>query len=215
MASAGAVTCERILEQGLELMSRNGLGGVTLGVLADQVGMSKSGLFAHFKSKDEVQIGLLEHTVKVGEQQIIAPAMRSPEGLPRLKALMKYWLGWTKRAGLPGGCPVAAAMFELDDVDGPVRDWVLAQERRWCDFLRHNVEQAVTRGQLQPDLDAEQFVWEMCGIYLAHHVAYRFRKARDADQRAETAFEALLARALREEKAGKSKRKAQAADRTR
>ena len=133
--------------------------------------------------------------------------MRSAEGLPRLKALMKHWLGWTKRAGLPGGCPVAAAMFELDDVEGPVRDWVLSQEKQWRDFLRHNVEQAVTRGQLKPDLDTEQFVWEMCGIYLAHHVAYRFVRARDADQRAEIAFEALLVRARPEEKARKSKKR--------
>jgi len=194
-SSPGPATRERILEQGLALMSQKGLGGVTLGVLADRVGMSKSGLFAHFKSKDEVQIGLLEHTLKVGEQRIIAPAMRAPEGLPRLKALMRHWLGWTKRAGLPGGCPVAAAMFELDDVEGPVRDWVLAQEKKWRGFLREMVAQAIAHGHLRADLDADQFVFELTGIYLAHHAAYRFVKSADADRRAATAFEALLARA--------------------
>lgn len=177
-------------------MSQNGLGGVTLGVLADQVGMSKSGLFAHFKSKDEVQIALLERTLKVGEQVIVAPTMRAAEGLPRLRALMQHWLGWTKRAGLPGGCPVAAAMFELDDLEGAVRDWVLTQEKRWRGFLEQVVQQAVARGDLRPDLDLEQFVWEMTGIYLAHHVAYRFLKSRDAGQRAAAAFEALVARAV-------------------
>lgn len=199
------MTRERILEQGLALMSQNGLSGVTLGVLADEVGMSKSGLFAHFKSKDEVQMALFEHTLKVGEKQIIAPAMRAPEGLPRLKALMKHWLGWTKRAGLPGGCPIAAAMFELDDVDGPVRDWVLAQEKKWTNFLRQHVEHAIARGHLRSDIDAEQFVFEMTGIYLAHHVAYRFVRSRDANQCADSAFEMLLARALPEEKPRKSK----------
>lgn len=186
-------------------LSQNGLSGVTLGVLADQVGMSKSGLFAHFKSEDEVQIGLLEHTLKVGEQQIVAPAMRAPEGLPRLQSLMRHWLGWTKRAGLPGGCPVAAAMFELDDVEGPAREWVLAQEKRGRGFLRQAVEDAIACGHLRADLDTEQIVWEMVGIYLAHHVPYRFVRSKDADRRAATAFEALVARAVPAKKTRKSR----------
>ena len=189
-------TRERILDEGLALMSKAGLGGVTLGVLAEQVGMSKSGLFAHFKSKDEVQIALLEHTLKVGEREIIAPAMLAPEGLPRIKALMKQWLGWSKRAGLPGGCPIAAAMFELDDVEGPVRDWVQGQEKKWRAFLCGLVEASIASGHFRKDLDAEQFVWEMAGIYLAHHVAYRFARSPDADHRAAAAFHALVARAL-------------------
>jgi len=189
-------TRDRILREGLALMSKVGLGGVTLGVLADRVGMSKSGLFAHFKSKDQVQIGLLEHTLQVGEKEFVQPAMCAPEGLPRLKALVSHWLGWTKRAGLPGGCPVAAAMFELDDVEGPVRDWVLAQENRWRSFLKQLVEEAVSRGHFRKDLDADQFVWELTGIYLAHHSAYRFVKSADADRRAGAAFEGLVARSL-------------------
>lgn len=205
MTSPGPATRARILEEGLALMSQYGLGGVTLGVLADRVGMSKSGLFAHFKSKDEVQIGLLEHTLKVGGQRFIAPAMRAPEGLQRLEALMRHWLGWTKRAGLAGGCPVAAAMFELDDVDGPVRDWVLAQEKKWRGMLRQMVEQAVDRGHLRADLDADQFVFEMTGIYLAHHVAYRFVRSADADRRAAAAFDALLARSFPPKKRRRSK----------
>src|SRR5512132_3785404 len=96
-------TRERILDQGLALTSQLGLEGVTLGVLADQVGMSKSGLFAHFRSKEEMQIGLLEHTAEVGAAHIIAPSMNKPEGLPRLKALVRNLFGWAPRAGLPGG----------------------------------------------------------------------------------------------------------------
>jgi len=205
MTSAAFSTRERILSEGLALMSKTGLGGVTLGVLADQVGMSKSGLFAHFKSKDEVQIGLLEYTLKVGEEQFVRPAMKAPEGLPRLKALVSRWLGWTRRAGLPGGCPVAAAMFELDDVEGPVRDWVLAQENRWRGLLKQLVEEAVGRGHLRKDLDADQFVWELTGIYLAHHAAYRFVKSADADRRAAAAFDALVARSLPRGKTAKSR----------
>ena len=102
------------------MMSREGLAGVTLGQLEGQVGMSKSGVFAHFRSKDEVQIGLLEHMARFAAPHVVQPAMREPQGLPRLEALVRNWLGWSKRAGLPGGCPVAAGMFELDDAEGPV-----------------------------------------------------------------------------------------------
>src|SRR5215210_7732103 len=123
-----STTRERILERGLALMSQAGLGGVTLGVLADQVGMSKSGLFAHFKSKDEVQIELLDYATHYVRVHVIEPAMKEPEGLPRLRALVHNWLGWAPRSGLPGGCPVAAGMFEFDDVESPVRDKIAALE---------------------------------------------------------------------------------------
>src|SRR5579864_7264671 len=108
MGYTGASTRERILERGLALMSQTGLTGVTLGLLADQVGMSKSGLFAHFRSKEEVQIGLLEYMAEFASARVLAPAMKVEDGLPRLKVLVKNWFGWAQRAGLPGGCPVAA-----------------------------------------------------------------------------------------------------------
>jgi AcrR family transcriptional regulator len=190
-----ASTRRRILDQGLALMSQAGLEGVTLGVLADQVGMSKSGLFAHFRSKEEVQISLLEHTAEVGAARIIAPSMKEPEGLPRLKALVRNWFGWAPRAGLPGGCPLAAGMFELDDMAGPVRNKIAEMEAQWRGLLTKTVAAASSHGHLRTDLDAAQFVWELCGIYLSHHAAQRFLKSPDADRRAQTAFEALLARA--------------------
>jgi AcrR family transcriptional regulator len=191
-----ASTRERILDQGLALMSQAGLDGVTLGVLADQVGMSKSGLFAHFRSKEEVQISLLEHTAEVGAAHIIAPAMSKPEGLPRLKALVGNWFGWAPRAGLPGGCPVAAGLFEYDDVESPVRDKLLKMEAEWRGLLTKLVADAISLGHLRRGLDADQFVWELCGIYLSHHAAQRFLKSPDADRRAARAFESLLARSL-------------------
>src|SRR5712672_2531443 len=107
MGNVRASTRDLILKRGLALMSQSGLSGVTLGVLADQVGMSKSGLFAHFRSKEEVQIGLLQYMAEFATTRVVAPAMKADEGLPRLKALVANWFGWTRRAGLPGGCPVA------------------------------------------------------------------------------------------------------------
>jgi AcrR family transcriptional regulator len=190
-----ASTRERILDQGLALMSQAGIEGVTLGVLADQVGMSKSGLFAHFRSKEEVQIRLLEYSGVVGAARIIEPSMKEPAGLPRLKALVRNWLGWAPRAGLPGGCPVAAGLFEFDDMEGPVRDKILEMEAQWRGLLIQTVADACSLGHLRRDLDAAQFVWELCGIYLSHHAAQRFLKSPDADRRAQTAFAALLERA--------------------
>ena len=186
-------------------MSQAGLDGVTLGILADQVGMSKSGLFAHFRSKEEVQISLLEHTAEVGAGHIIAPSMSQPEGLPRLKALVSNWFGWAPRAGLPGGCPVAAGIFEFDDMEGPVRDKLLKMEAEWRGLLTKLVVDAISLGHLRRGLDADQFVWELCGIYLSHHVAQRFLKSPAADRRAALAFESLLARSLPVKKGRKTK----------
>jgi AcrR family transcriptional regulator len=177
-------------------MSQAGLSGVTLGLLADQVGMSKSGLFAHFHSKEEVQIGLLRHMAQFTAERVVLPAMRAEPGLPRVKALVKNWFGWAQRAGLPGGCPVAAGLFEFDDIDGAVRNQILAMESEWRGLLKQLVQEAIDRGHLAARLDVDQFVWELCGIYLSHHAAHRFLRAKDADTRANTAFQALLARAV-------------------
>jgi AcrR family transcriptional regulator len=197
MDSPAPSTRERILDEGLALMSQAGLTGVTLGVLADQVGMSKSGLFAHFRSKEEVQIALLEHTAAFGAKHLIEPAMNAAPGLPRLQALVHNWFGWAQRAGLPGGCPVAAGLFEFDDVEGGVRNKILEMEARWRSLLNQRVREAIDCGHLRKDLDIDQFVWELCGIYLSHHAAHRFLRSQDADQRAQIAFDSLLERAAK------------------
>jgi AcrR family transcriptional regulator len=178
-------------------MSQSGLTGVTLGVLAEQVGMSKSGLFAHFRSKEDVQIELLTHMAQFAGDHVVHPSMDAKPGLPRLKALVYNWFGWAQRAGLPGGCPVAAGLFEFDDVEGAVRNKILEMEREWRRLLNQLVREAIDRGHLRRDLDLDQFVWELSGIYLGHHAAHRFLRAADADRRAEIAWKALLQRAVK------------------
>lgn len=177
-------------------MSQSGLAGVTLGVLADQVGMSKSGLFAHFRSKEDVQIELLTHMADFAMAHVVEPSMTAREGLPRLQALVRNWFGWAQRAGLPGGCPVAAGLFEFDDIEGRVRNKILEMEGQWRSLLTELVLRAVDLGHLRQDLDVDQFVWELCGIYLGHHAAHRFLRAADADIRARTAVQALVDRAM-------------------
>jgi AcrR family transcriptional regulator len=187
---------ERILLAGVALMSQAGLSGLTLGGLADKVKMSKSGLFAHFRSKEVVQIELLSYMSEFVAERVLRPSLGATEGLPRLQTLVRNWMGWAQRAGLPGGCPVAAGIFEFDDVEGAVRNKILEVESSFRTILIGLVRRALELGHLRRDLDLEQFVWELCGIYLAHHVAHRFLRSADADSRAETAFEALLTRAL-------------------
>ena len=172
------------------------MSGVTVGTLAERTGMSKSGLFAHFGSKDKLQIRLLERATEIAAESVVRPAMAVPEGLPRLVALVHNWLGWTQRAGLDGGCPVAAGLFELDDCEGPVRDRLLQMEQQWRALLGQLVKRAMALKHLRKDLDVDQFVWELCGIYLSHHASLRFVRDQKANKRAATAFEALVARAL-------------------
>jgi AcrR family transcriptional regulator len=195
MGFQGKVTRQRIVHEGLDLLSEAGLSGVTLGALAKQTRMSKSGLFAHFRSKDDLQIALLEHMAEVSAAHVVRPAMRLATGLPRLKALVNNWLGWTEKAGLSGGCPVAAALFELDDTEGPVRTKVLAMESYWRGLLVGLTREAMDLGHLRADLDSDQFVWELCGIYLSHHASLRFLRDARSDKRARIAFAALLERA--------------------
>lgn len=122
--------------------------------------------------------------------------MKVQQGLPRLKALVANWFGWAQRAGLPGGCAVAAGLFEYDDIEGAVRDKILELEKQWRHLLTRLVHEAIDAGHLDKNLDVAQFVWELSAIYLGHHAAHRFLRSPDADRRAQTAFAALLVRAL-------------------
>ena len=186
-------THRRILGRGLEIVSERGLAGVSLGGLAERAEMSKSGLFAHFRSKEELQIELLRAAEEALRREVVAPAMKSPEGLPRLRALVGRWLGWAARSGLPGGCPLYGAAFELDDAEGPVRDYLTESKSEWSGMLVGLVGEAVALGHLREDLDVVQFVWELEGVYLSHHVSQRLMRDPDADARAHAAFEAHVA----------------------
>lgn len=199
MTEKSETTHQRILGRGLEVVSERGLAGVSLGGLAERAGLSKSGLFAHFRSKEELQVELLRTAEGALRREVVAPAMGEPEGLPRLRALVGRWLGWAMRSGLPGGCPLYGAAFELDDAEeGPVREYLAESKSEWSGMLAGLVGEAVALGHLRGDLDVDQFVWQLDGIYLAHHVSQRLARDPDADARARTAFEDLVASSLPE-----------------
>jgi len=201
-------THQRILWRGLEIVSERGLGGVSLGGLADRSGMSKSGLFAHFRSKEELQVELLGAAEAALRREVVDPVVDVPEGLPRLRALVGRWLGWAARSGLPGGCPLYAAAFELDDAEeGPVRDFLMRSKDKWSGMLEGLVKKSVDLGHLREDLDAAQFVWQLDGIYLSHHVSQRLMRDPEADARALTAFEKLVTSSLPGRKARPEQRR--------
>jgi AcrR family transcriptional regulator len=197
MRTKTGVTHQRILDRGLEMVSQRGLAGVSLGDLAERAELSKSGLFAHFRSKEDLQLALLRTAEDALRREVILPAMAAAAGLPRLRTLMAHMLGWATRAGLPGGCPLYSAAFELDDAeDGPVRDYLAASHRDWCALLTSMVREAVELGHLRDDLDPAQFAWQINGIYLAHHVSQRLTRDPEADARAQAAFEGLIIASL-------------------
>jgi hypothetical protein len=111
-----------------------------------------------------------------------------------LTALVENWFGWSTKAGLVGGCPAAAGMFELDDVEGPVREKLLELEKQWNEALKQFISEAIATGELRRDLDIDQFIWELTGFYLNHHASRRFISGRDANMRARKAFQGLLDR---------------------
>ena len=162
-----------ILDRALELASVVGLSGLTIGGLAKHVGMSKSGLYAHFDSKLSLELMLLEHAAEYLQQLVIAPAFEQARGEPRVVALFENWLHWASGEVLPGGCVLLSASLEYDDRPGPQRDRVSQIQRDWLDSLSHAVHGAVRDGSYRADLDCERFAFEVYGLLLSHHIHRR------------------------------------------
>jgi AcrR family transcriptional regulator len=188
----GERTREAILTHALALATRIGLEGLTIGRLAEDLHMSKSGLFAHFRSKEALQLAALGLARGRMIEQVVRPALAAPRGEPRVRALFSGWLEWERSPGLPGGCPFMAASFELDDRPGPVREFVVQALRDWRDVLAGAARIAVKEGDFRPDLDPDQFAYDCQGIGLAFvHASRLFRDPR-ARSHADLAFEALV-----------------------
>jgi AcrR family transcriptional regulator len=190
----GEQTRTAILDEALKIASRLGLEGLTIGSLADATGMSKSGLFAHFGSREDLQLAVLEHFAQLYGERVFVPVLKIERGLPRLQALFERWLDWTIASGLPGGCIMISAANEYDDRPGPIRDAVIANQHRGNAITQKAVRLAVEEGHLRSDTDPEQIAFEMLGIMLASHNHRRLLGDQEARKRALTAFEELVAR---------------------
>ena len=188
----GEETRQAILDAALVLSSQVGISGLSIGMLADKASMSKSGLFAHFGSKEELQIAVVRESQQRFVDTVVRPALKAPRGIARLHALFSNWLDWTSRARLPGGCPLNAAANEFDDQPGPVRDAVEAGLNEGRRMLANAVRLAVETGDLRADTDVDQVVFEFTGIELVTMQNKRLFRDKDAHRRAVDAFERLL-----------------------
>lgn len=193
----GELTRRVILEHATSLASTIGLEGLTIGALANELSLSKSGLFAHFRSKESLQIQVLEYAAGLFVEAVVRPALQAPRGEARLRTLFQQWLSWERSRPMPGGCVFVAAAAELDDRPGPVRDKLVTLQREWLGVMSTTASKAVEAGFFRLDVDPGQFAHDLQGVMLAYHHAARLLVDPLAGSRAHNAFEALLAAARR------------------
>ena len=174
----GQLTHQAILDESVQLASRLGLAGLSVGRLADEVEMSKSGLFAHFRSKEALQLQTLAHARRLFVDLVVRPALAVPDGEARLRTLVERWLAWDDTA-LSGGCIFVAAAVEVDDRPGAVRDALVAGEREWIGLLASVARSAVDNGEFGEQVDPAQIAYEVHALMLGYHHASRLLSTRD------------------------------------
>ncbi|MFT7582866.1 MAG: AcrR family transcriptional regulator [Myxococcota bacterium] len=188
----GNDTRTTIVRRALREASRSGLEGISIGALAKTLEMSKSGLFAHFGSKDGLQKAVLELGADLFVTKVVQPATKEPRGLPRVQALFDNWLRWTDSEVVPGGCLFMSSTFELDDRPGPARDVLAVLMRAFRTTLARAAAIAAEEGHFRADLDLDQFAFQMHALLLAHQVEARLFRSPDATALARRSFQSLL-----------------------
>jgi AcrR family transcriptional regulator len=191
-AAEAASTRTVIVERALSLGSVDGLEGLTIGRLADEIGMSKSGLIRHFGSKQGLQLAALDAAVDLFRREIWDRAAGEPVGLARLRALCEAWISYLERDLLPGGCFLTAAATEFDGRGGPVREATRKAWARWLRVLEGEARTAIEAGELPRDRDPAQIAFELNGIGMALNNALQLHEDRAGVGRARRAFEHAL-----------------------
>jgi AcrR family transcriptional regulator len=188
----GQQTRAAILEAALGLASQIGLEGLSIGALAEVMQMSKSGVFAHFGSREELQISVVREYHAKFEEEIFMPAIREARGLPRLRAMFERWV---KRVSVEvdSGCIYISGAVEFDDRPGPVRDALVGMVRAWHQALEKAIRMAMDEGHLKADADPMQMLFEIHGLILALHHDARFMRNAGALERAYRGFERIVA----------------------
>jgi AcrR family transcriptional regulator len=190
--SKGETTRGAILDSALALASEVGLAGATIGALADRTHMSKSGLFAHFQSKENLEVAILDEAVRRFVALVVTPALAEKRGEPRVRALFDRWLAWPRHDFQPGGCIFAAAAAELDDRPGPARDALVAAQKDWIDTLALAARIGVDEGHFRKDLDTKQFAFEEFTLVYGAQIVHRLGLDARAGARLRAAFDRLL-----------------------
>jgi len=186
------LTLTAILDTAIAMAAEEGLESLTIGEVAKRLGLSKSGVFSRVGSREALQIAVIEEYDRRFLQDVFVPAMREPRGLPRLNAIMRLWLQRARNVEIRQGCIYCAGAFEFDDRDGPLRDKLLEGIQGWRTALKRTVIQAIDAGHLRPDIDADQLVFEMDGLFIALMRDARFLRDPRAADRAWAAYERLI-----------------------
>jgi AcrR family transcriptional regulator len=173
LETKGQRTRNSILEVAAALATEEGLDPLSIGRLAEATGMSKSGLFAHFGSKEELQLAIVDHAAALFVAEVIDPARNAPKGLARIWALCDHMIGYSERQVFPGGCFFAAASFEFNNRPGPVRDRIESMIRSWLSYLEHAVEQAQEAGELDPKVSAREIAFQLDAFAQASNAQYQ------------------------------------------
>jgi len=189
----GQQTRAAILDAALALAAPVGLEGLSIGAIAEVMGMSKSGVFAHFGSREELQIAVVREYHQRFERDVFYPALQQPRGLPRLRALFDLWMRQTALE-IDAGCVYISGAVEFDDRPGPVRDELVQTVKTWQDAIRRAVELAIAEGHLKPSAQSQQIAFEIHGLILALHYDARFLRNPQALNLARQGFEHLLER---------------------
>jgi AcrR family transcriptional regulator len=187
-----SLTRAAIIDAGIAMAQEAGLESLTIGTVADKVGLSKSGVFSRIGSREELQIAVLQEYGRRMTEKALVPALRAPRGLPRLQAIFNGWLDWVRDERVGSSCLFVSGAVEYDDRPGPVRDAVLAGLAEWRRQLGRTVRQAIDEGHLRPDTDPEQVAFELVSIILGVHNDIRLFHDQRAFTRGRTAFERLL-----------------------
>jgi len=182
-----------IVDAALGLATQIGLEGLSIGALAEVMQMSKSGVFAHFGSREELQISVVREYHARFEEEVFYPAMSSPRGLPRLRAMFDNWMKRTS-VEIDSGCIYISGAVEFDDRPGPVRDALASSINTWLTAMKRAIEIAVEEGHLRADTDASQMGFEIHALILALHFEARFLRCLDSKMRSLKAFEGILGR---------------------
>jgi AcrR family transcriptional regulator len=185
-------TRQRILERSLAIASAEGLEGLTIGRLADELGMSKAGLLGHFGTKEGLQLAVVDEAAAVFSREVPERVKQAPSGLPHLRAVCEAWVSYLEREVLPGGCFFTAATTEFDGRDGRVRDALAGMNALWRRDLRIHIRRAMSFGELPRDADVDQLIYEIVGIMLALNHFLQLEHDSAAPQRARTAISRLL-----------------------
>lgn len=188
----GERTREAIVSEALRTTAGDGFSGLSLGPLAASLGLSKSGLFAHFASKEALELAVLEAAVERFQRRVVMPALNESEGLSRLRALYENYIDWIAgKSGLPG-CPFAVLAQEYQDRSGPIRDLLEMSQRQWRRLLAGEISAAAAAGAIERRADPAQLVFELVGAALAFQQEARLMKDRKARTRARAAFDRIL-----------------------